>query len=154
LIHSQIIIGDYVFDDLNRNGIQDVDDAGIVDVVLSLYNGDQLIATTLSDNNGAYSFNNDEFPALQPNTTDQYSIEIELDQQPLRSSTDQRPFIVVQSPIDSDEELDSNGIVAQRQSTNIVRALVRFETPSTNQTIDFGFQQPIVNGATLGLSSL
>ena len=51
-------IGDYVWNDTNKNGTQDAGEAGIPNVTVNLYDctTDKLIATTTTDANGAYSF--------------------------------------------------------------------------------------------------
>ena len=52
-------IGDLVWLDADQDGIQDGDEFGIADVAVSLYNSSgTLIATTTTDNMGAYAFNN------------------------------------------------------------------------------------------------
>lgn len=51
-------IGDFVWNDLNRNGVQDEDENGIAGVTVELYEfgGTTLIATTTTDENGFYQF--------------------------------------------------------------------------------------------------
>ncbi len=51
-------IGDYVWEDLNRNGIQEVGEPGIEDVEVQLFlnENDSLIMTTSSDDDGRYLF--------------------------------------------------------------------------------------------------
>ncbi|MEA1909343.1 MAG: SdrD B-like domain-containing protein [Euryarchaeota archaeon] len=50
-------IGDYVWDDLNRDGIQDASEPGIPDVTVKLYDCDgNLVDTTTTDGDGMYSF--------------------------------------------------------------------------------------------------
>lgn len=50
-------IGDFVWDDINQNGIQDLNEPGIQGVTVKLYDGDgNLIATTTTDANGYYIF--------------------------------------------------------------------------------------------------
>lgn len=52
-------IGDKVWNDLDKDGIQDSNEGGIPGVTVKLYNcNDNLIATTTTDANGNYSFNN------------------------------------------------------------------------------------------------
>ncbi|RME56939.1 MAG: hypothetical protein D6790_14040, partial [Caldilineae bacterium] len=54
-------IGDRVWDDANGNGIQDVDESGIAGVTVKLYKAGDLnnpIATTTTDLDGLYSFDN------------------------------------------------------------------------------------------------
>jgi protocatechuate 3,4-dioxygenase beta subunit len=50
-------IGDFIWNDLNRNGIQDAGEPGIAGVTVSLYNSAGLaVRTTITDNNGYYKF--------------------------------------------------------------------------------------------------
>lgn len=51
-------IGDYVWEDLDRDGIQDPDEPGIANVTVELYNGttDELINTAKTDADGFYKF--------------------------------------------------------------------------------------------------
>lgn len=52
-------IGDFVWNDANMNGIQDVDEAGIGGVTVSLLdNNGSLITTTTTNSSGIYAFNN------------------------------------------------------------------------------------------------
>lgn len=51
-------IGDFVFDDLNANGIQDAGESGLEGVEINLHRTDELyIQTVISDENGMYGFN-------------------------------------------------------------------------------------------------
>lgn len=60
--HAQPIggeqIGNFVWNDLNRNGIQDAGEPGVADVQVSLYRvfQDTLLGTTTTDPNGHYLF--------------------------------------------------------------------------------------------------
>ncbi|HPN37501.1 MAG TPA: SdrD B-like domain-containing protein, partial [Melioribacteraceae bacterium] len=50
-------LGDKVFLDLNKNGIQDANESGVANVTVKLYNGsNQLLATTQTSNTGIYAF--------------------------------------------------------------------------------------------------
>ena len=50
-------VGDFVWNDTNRDGVQDSGEAGISGVTVKLYNSnDELVGTTTTDANGAYSF--------------------------------------------------------------------------------------------------
>ena len=52
-------IGDYVFEDMNANGVQDSEDHGISGVHVSLVDANNnVIDTAITDNNGKYSFDN------------------------------------------------------------------------------------------------
>ncbi len=58
-IHKKYSLGDYVWNDLNKNGIQDADEPGIANVEVELLdeNGKSLAKTT-TDSNGKYQFDN------------------------------------------------------------------------------------------------
>ncbi|MEM6319616.1 MAG: SdrD B-like domain-containing protein, partial [Bacteroidota bacterium] len=55
------IIGDFVFEDIDSNGIQNAGELGIPDVTLQLtgttYYGEPIVLTTMTDANGNYQFN-------------------------------------------------------------------------------------------------
>ncbi|CAG1016682.1 partial Serine-aspartate repeat-containing protein F, partial [Anaerolineales bacterium] len=53
-------IGDFVWNDTNKNGVQDTGEAGIANVTVRLFNctTGALVATTTTDANGAYLFTN------------------------------------------------------------------------------------------------
>ena len=52
-------LGDKVFLDLNKNGIQDVNEPGVANVTVKLYDGNnQLLGTTQTSNTGIYAFTN------------------------------------------------------------------------------------------------
>ncbi len=51
-------LGDYVFEDVNLNGTQDGDDKPISGLVVTLLQGNTVVATTNTNQSGFYSFNN------------------------------------------------------------------------------------------------
>ncbi len=51
-------LGDYVWIDMNKNGIQDNDEQGLANVTVKLFNGTGLVGTTQTNSNGIYSFSN------------------------------------------------------------------------------------------------
>ncbi len=57
-IHAQSNIGDYVWNDINGNGIQEIEEPGLPDVTVEIFlsNSNLLIASTTSDGNGSYLF--------------------------------------------------------------------------------------------------
>lgn len=51
-------IGDFIWNDLNKDGIQNAGEPGIAGVVVTLYNSANVaVMTTITDNNGHYEFN-------------------------------------------------------------------------------------------------
>ncbi len=64
-------LGDKVFLDLNKNGIQDTNEPGVANVTVKLFNNNnQLLSTTTTSNTGIYAFTN-----LQPGN---YYVKFEL----------------------------------------------------------------------------
>ncbi len=56
-IHKKYSLGDYVWNDLNKNGIQDADEPGIANVEVELLDGDgNEVNRTQTDENGKYLF--------------------------------------------------------------------------------------------------
>ncbi|MBL0027045.1 MAG: T9SS type A sorting domain-containing protein [Saprospiraceae bacterium] len=57
--YPNISIGDFVWDDLNNNGLQDVGEPGIASLTVSLINEKGVLEkTTMTDSTGKYSFSN------------------------------------------------------------------------------------------------
>jgi uncharacterized repeat protein (TIGR01451 family) len=55
-----VAVGNYVWVDSNNNGLQDAGEEAVTDLTIQLYDTDcQLIASTVTDTNGHYSFNNE-----------------------------------------------------------------------------------------------
>ncbi|WP_196199036.1 SdrD B-like domain-containing protein, partial [Staphylococcus epidermidis] len=110
-------VGDYVWEDTNKDGIQDDNEKGIsnVKVTLKNKNGDT-IGTTTTDSNGKY-----EFTGLE---NGDYTIEFETPEG--YTSTKQNSG--------SDEGKDSNGT----KTTVTVK-------DADNKTIDSGFYKPTYN---------
>ncbi|MCE1189345.1 MAG: choice-of-anchor A family protein [Ignavibacteria bacterium] len=58
MYYNRVSIGDFVWKDLNRNGIQDNGEPGLAGVTVRLFDcSGNVIATTLTDNSGHYLFN-------------------------------------------------------------------------------------------------
>jgi len=56
-MYRQAILGDYVWNDLNVNGMIDPGEPGLSGVIVNLYTQGMQIASTITDSNGYYSFN-------------------------------------------------------------------------------------------------
>ena len=55
--NQKAALGDYVWEDINGNGIQDQNEPGVAGIVVSLYSADNtLVETTSTDANGYYDF--------------------------------------------------------------------------------------------------
>jgi hypothetical protein len=51
------MVGDFVWNDVNMNGIQDPDEPGMADITVNLYDCEEnMIATTVTDEDGFYAF--------------------------------------------------------------------------------------------------
>lgn len=109
-------IGDYVWEDLNADGIQDAGEPGIVGVGLTLngktFDGNNIQATAITDANGRYRFSN-----LLPGD---YTIIIDI-------PADHTPTIVMAG---TDRNLDSN--LSETQNS------FSFTAVSGDLSIDFG----------------
>ena len=114
-------IGDFVWEDLNNNGLQDSDEPGIEGVTLHLFNdNDELVNSTMTDTVGSYVFDN-----LAPGT---YYIEIEIDTRYLPT------------------EFQSDGLANGGSNSDVFQQEGKLRSSdvilSSNQTItnlDFGF---------------
>ena len=90
-------VGDFVWDDLNGDGIQDIGEPGIAGVTVNLYDsaGTSLVATTTTDLTGAYSF-----VGLSPND---YVLDFDLTTNTAGSS-----FVFTLQDQPADDTLDSD----------------------------------------------
>ena len=114
-------IGDYVWTDINKNGIQDSGELGVFGITVKLYAGTSItaLATTTTDSNGKYLFDN-----LTPGT---YMVEF------VKSSIGSGNSFSPQSVISSTSSNDSNADLSTGKS-----APVTLITGEFNQTIDAG----------------
>ncbi|ADB50710.1 SdrD B-like domain-containing protein [Conexibacter woesei] len=129
---APIEIGNYVWLDPDRDGAQDPSEAAIGDVLVELLDGSgNVIATTRTDANGQYWFNESNVPgAIQPNTD--YTVRIPLGQAPLAQYTPTNP--------DTDAQLrDSDGIPS---GAFVVDRLRTGAAGHNDHTHDFGFVPP------------
>ncbi|MBO0948157.1 SdrD B-like domain-containing protein [Fibrella forsythiae] len=62
-------LGDYTFDDANKDGIQNAGDTPLVGVTVTLYQNGSAVATTTTNASGLYSFT-----GLTPGTSNSYSV--------------------------------------------------------------------------------
>ncbi|MBB4662871.1 SdrD B-like domain-containing protein [Conexibacter arvalis] len=126
---APIEIGNYVWLDLNKDGVQDPDETPIGGVEVELLDaGGNVIATTTTDADGQYYFNESNVPgAIQPHTD--YTVRIRLDQAPLL------PYIPTNDHT-SDELRDSNGVV---DGAYVVDPLRTGAAGHNDHTHDFGF---------------
>ncbi|MCI5167044.1 MAG: hypothetical protein D3903_13355 [Candidatus Electrothrix sp. GM3_4] len=112
-------MGDYVWNDVNRNGIQDVGEAGIEGIIVNLKDTRNIvIGTTTTDANGNY-----EFPGLCAG-----DYRIEVDEFTLPSNMVSSPTLE-----GSDPTVDSNVNSTTVTLTN---------DSAEDMTIDFGYNSP------------
>lgn len=151
-------IGDFVWDDVDADGVQDPGEPGLSGVRLCLYTGDLLtsppqtlpapVATVVTDSNGAYRFG--EAQNLQLNT--QYTIIINMESDGTSCSQNPTNPLAPKSPsldnIGTDRFADSNG-VWQRTPNRVAATVTSGGAASSNITIDFGFLNKVVIGDQL-----
>ncbi|MBK8952961.1 MAG: carboxypeptidase regulatory-like domain-containing protein [Chitinophagaceae bacterium] len=113
-------IGDFVWNDLNGNGIQDTGEPGISGTTVTLTYPGGATVTTTTDANGAYSFIN-----LAPGT---YSV----------SFTTPSGFVPAPSNEGSDDSKDSDPV------SGVVGGIV-LTAGQSNTTVDAGFQSNQLN---------
>jgi uncharacterized repeat protein (TIGR01451 family) len=126
---APIEIGNYVWIDPDRDGVQDPGETKLGGVKVELLDaGGSVVATTTTDASGQYYFNESNVPgAIQPNTT--YTVRIPLDQAVLE------PYIP--TPHDTSPQLrDSDGVPAGRF---VVDRLTTGAAGHNDHTHDFGF---------------
>ena len=122
---GKAVLGNLVWEDLNKDGIQDIGERGIANVGVTLYNNDteEKVATTTTDENGLY-----EFPHLDPNFN--YYIQFKV------------PAGYVVSP--QDQEVDSIDSDADATGKTDVISL---NADQINSSVDMGLYH---KGATIG----
>ncbi|MEZ0540210.1 SdrD B-like domain-containing protein [Fibrella arboris] len=116
-------LGDYVFEDANRNGIQDAGDNPIPGVTVTLISNGTVVATTNTNANGLYSFT-----GLTPGVP--YSV----------SFTTPAGYSVTTSNTGSNDAVDSDPVGG-------ITAPVTLTSGEHNPTLDAGFFRP---SASLG----
>ncbi len=117
-------IGDYVWHDLDADGVQESGEPGIDGLTVSLMNGTTEVATTLTAGGGKYSFN------VVPGT---YSVKF------TRLAT----FSEVSPANATSDDLDSDGLVVDGVITT---PTVTVQSGATNNTLDQGFYKMVKIG--------
>ena len=119
------VLGNLVWEDFNKNGIQDIGERGIENIAVTLYNNDtdEKIATTITDGNGLY-----EFAHVNPEFN--YYVQFTV------------PAGYVVSPQNQDEEtIDSNADATGK--TDVITLIA----DKINSSVDMGLYH---EGATIG----
>lgn len=126
---APIEIGNRVWADYDKDGIQDAGESGLAGIQLQLYQGATLIQTVTSDANGQYLFTN-----LLPNTA--YQIRINLSQAVLGSV----PLSTANVSSNGIDLIDSD--MTQSGSTGIINVTTG-SYGENNHSFDIGFQIPL-----------
>lgn len=125
-------LGDYIWHDKNINGIQDADEQGIEGVVVELLQGNSIIETTTTDQNGYYEF------AELPNGT--YKVRVASSNYQtggILESNDQTKWYATKKNQGSDDSKDSDADKNESVTVELNCA--------DNMTIDFGFYKTCVS---------
>jgi len=132
---APIEIGDRVWSDDNKNGIQDINEKGISGVVVKLIKDNLVIDTATTDSDGYYIFSSLGNSKIEPNK--QYLISIDLNNTKLNDKNitiyHQRGLIGSSYLNDSDGIKNGNSIEANISSSDISISGVN------NHSFDFGF---------------
>jgi hypothetical protein len=155
---APIEVGNRVWHDANGNGIQDADEAGINGLTVQLYQGSNLLGTTVTANGGLYSFSsatgsdtdNAKYGLnLQANTA--YELRIASAQAPLNGLS----LTVANAPQPANGNASAannsplNDVADSDALVNGVHAVISFTTGAAganNHGLDFGFQTtPAIN---------
>jgi hypothetical protein len=124
LAHGTGSIGDYVWNDLNANGIQDDGETGIAGVTVELYNGEgTLVSTTTTDATGFYLFYN----LLADNYT------VKIADSNFETGGMLEGWSTSPANLGGDDTVDSDGDDIRHE------AEVTLAKGEDNNTIDFGF---------------
>ena len=118
---KQASIGDYVFNDANRDGIQNGGDTPIAGVVVTLYLNGSSVATTTTNSSGAYSFT-----GLTPGGANSYVV----------GFTPPTNFSITNPLSGTDKALDSDANPVTGKSGSVT-----LTSGETNTSVDAGFYQ-------------
>lgn len=145
-------IGNRLWIDANKDGIQDPGELPLANVKIALFSGNTLLASTTTDANGEYYFNTTNAPTLLPNTT--YTLRFGTD-----GATDQydatsdvltvngeryNATLAFSSAATANSVNDSN---AQKSGGYLSASVTTGATGSVNHSIDAGFYVacPLIN---------
>ena len=124
---APVQIGNRLWYDTNRNGIQDADEEPVTDTVVELVDCDgNVVDTTRTGSRGEYVF------AIEAGTC--YAVRVPLDQPSLDGWVPTQPFA------GNNPRIDSNGIVRDGRSVALVPPK---GTGQNNHSYDFGFHRPL-----------
>jgi hypothetical protein len=142
-VRPRVRLGNFVWSDDDRDGVQDAGEAGINGVLVELLSGTTVIATVLTAGNGAYEFSSLTTLAMLPNTA--YSIRIQTTVGNNNALVGTRILTTQDAPAAGDL-LDSDA------SPGGTVGAVATITPATTgadgsfvDSFDFGFQPPLAD---------
>ncbi|MBO0934948.1 DUF11 domain-containing protein [Fibrella sp. HMF5335] len=115
-------LGDYVFTDVNRDGVQNAGDTPLAGVVVTLYQNGSAVATTTTNASGLYSFT-----GLTPGAANSYVVGFT----PPAGYSATSPLSGTDKALDS----DVNPLTGKSGSVTLTSG-------ETNSTVDAGFYQP------------
>ncbi len=142
---APIEIGNYIWNDIDRDGIQDPDEPALSGVVVELYEGSVLVGTTTTDSSGTYYFgglNSAGGVSLKYNTD--YQIRVPLSTNaPLASLV-----VTVQDALSADQR-DSDGDNGDLNANFSTIAYTTGRAGESNHTLDFGFSAPALSVGSL-----
>ncbi len=127
------MIGDYVWNDTNKDGIQNGTESGISGVTVDLMQGSSIVSTTTTNASGIYLFNN-----LAAGCYD-----VVINSSNFDSGNALQYYAASPANAGTDDTIDSDGI------NNASSVCV--DPGDVNLTIDFGYHKPVVyNTKTIG----
>ncbi|MCG8484394.1 MAG: carboxypeptidase regulatory-like domain-containing protein, partial [Clostridia bacterium] len=119
-LYQKAAVGDYVWEDMNSNGIQEATEPGIEGIQVTLFLPDDSTKVTKTDENGFY-----EFTDLVPGT---YKVHFDMPS----------GYILSPTKAGADEALDSDA----NQDTRLTDEII-LESNDVISTIDAGFYRPV-----------
>ena len=133
---SPIEIGNRVWRDTNRNGIQDPGEPGIGGVAVALYENNAQVASTTTDSQGQYYFNTSNVPGdLKYNQ--EYEIRISTGQAALTTEA----LVLVPAAASSNRLLDSDGLLNTGTNPYAYVLLTTGYDGENDHSFDFGFMR-------------
>ncbi len=149
---ESIEIGNYVWNDINGNGLQDPGEEGISNVSLNLYNSDcELIGTTSTDENGIYAFNrfnvdsdrDGSFDGIFPGITYYVGIDNTI-YDPITGlytlGTDEYTICTANSGTEGEDNIDCDAEFSEISCFST--AFIEVNTDATNHSFDIGLGAP------------
>ncbi|WP_375446149.1 SdrD B-like domain-containing protein [uncultured Fibrella sp.] len=154
-VPTYLEIGNRVWNDANRDGVQDPCEPPLAGVIVSLYNNGTLVASTTTNASGEYYFNNNPVSstvagtvsntAIQPNTAYQIVFgKTQFSNNQLTVGGQQYMLTIPNSTTtNANDQNDSDALIATVAGiTSPVISVTTGAAGSVNHTYDVGFYQP------------